>query len=257
MGLELRLPNITAATTQEQLVQVKSYLFSLTEQLNWALKTLEGSGGTSNTSNVQIASKQGAEDSTNKNPTDTFNSIKSLIIKSADIIEAYTEEIEKKLSGIYVAQSDFGTYTKETEVKLATNSEGISALFENVQTIDSSVASINQVLTTDGSTTKILSTDAWVKIGAIATEETGHYLYGMEIGQTNEINGQTVETKFAQYTSEGVYLYDGNSSSWSVRIANNMMTINEVEVRTSLRQGGFKSITLSDGSVARKWIGVD
>ena len=257
MGLEIRLPNITASTAQEQLIQVKSYLFSLTEQLNWALKTLESSGGASNTSNVQTVSNQGTEATTNKNPIDTFNSIKSLIIKSADIVEAYSEEIEKKLSGLYVAQSDFGTYTEETEVKLEANSKEISALFENVQTIDSAVESINNVLSTDGSTTKILSTDAWVKIGAIATEETGHYLYGMEIGQTNEINGQTVETKFAQYTSEGVYLYDGNSSSWSVRIANNVMTINEVEVRTSLRQGGFKSITLSDGSVARKWIGVD
>lgn len=257
MGVEIRIPNITANTTQEQLVQVKSYLFSLAEQLNWALKTLEGGGSTSNTSNVQTASKQGTEASANKTPTDTFNSIKSLIIKSADIIEAYSEEIEKKLSGLYVAQSDFGVYTEETEVKLEANSKDISALFENTQTIQSDVDTINGILTSDGSTTKVLSTDAWVKIGAIATEETGHYLYGMEIGQTNEINGQIVDTKFAQYTSEGVYLYDGNSSSWSVRIANNTLTINEAEIRTSLRQGGFKSITLSDGSVARKWIGVD
>lgn len=256
MGLELRLPNITASTAQEQLIQVKSYLFSLTEQLNWALKTLEGSGGTSNTSNVQIASNQGTEATTNKNPIDTFNSIKSLIIKSADIVKAYSEEIEKKMSGIYVAQSDFGTYTEETEVKLGANSKEISALFENVQTIDSDVESINKVLTTDGSTTKILSTDAWVKIGAIATEETGHYLYGIEIGQTNEIKGQKVETKLAQYTSDGIYLYDGNSKDWSVRLARNTLTVNAIEAKTTFKQGVFKTTVQTDGSLIKKWVGV-
>ena len=38
---EFRLPNITAASEKEQLQQLKSYLYRLVEQLNWAFEQLE------------------------------------------------------------------------------------------------------------------------------------------------------------------------------------------------------------------------
>lgn len=37
----LRLPNITASSQTEQLQQIKSYLYQLVQELNWALSTLE------------------------------------------------------------------------------------------------------------------------------------------------------------------------------------------------------------------------
>lgn len=37
----LRLPNITASSETEQLQQIKSYLYQLVQELNWALATLE------------------------------------------------------------------------------------------------------------------------------------------------------------------------------------------------------------------------
>ena len=42
--MNIRLPNINAATEKEQLVQVKSYLHQLAQELNWALSS--GSGVT-------------------------------------------------------------------------------------------------------------------------------------------------------------------------------------------------------------------
>lgn len=37
----LRLPNITASSETEQLQQIKSYLYQLVQELNWALSALE------------------------------------------------------------------------------------------------------------------------------------------------------------------------------------------------------------------------
>ena len=36
-----RLPNITGASEKEQLQQIKSYLYQLIDQLNWAFEQLE------------------------------------------------------------------------------------------------------------------------------------------------------------------------------------------------------------------------
>jgi hypothetical protein len=45
MGIELRYPNITAHTDREQLAQLKSYLYQLVEQLQFALNDQSGGGG--------------------------------------------------------------------------------------------------------------------------------------------------------------------------------------------------------------------
>lgn len=255
--MELRLPKLTATNPVELQSQIKSYLYAMTEQLNIALKSLDDVSA----SNVTYLYKNGEKVPLNeaekeKTPGEIFNEIKSLIIKSADIVEAYSEEISKKLEGEYVAVSDFGTYKEETEAVLSATSKDISALFSNTQTIESDVDSIQNLISSDGSGTLVLSTDAWVKIGAIASEESGHYLYGMEIGQINETNGEKVATKLAQYTSEGVYLYDGNSTAWSLKLARGTLTVRTVEIKSTLLQGGFKTIVQSDGSLIKKWIGV-
>ena len=81
--IDLRYPNITGKNEAEQMVQVKSYLIQLVDQLNWALSTVEDAkrGNTS----PEVVFRQGAETAP-QDAESTFNSIKSLIIKSADIV---------------------------------------------------------------------------------------------------------------------------------------------------------------------------
>lgn len=43
MGIEFRMPSITASTDREQLAQIRSYLYQFIPQLQWALNTLESS----------------------------------------------------------------------------------------------------------------------------------------------------------------------------------------------------------------------
>ena len=86
--IELRLPNITATDERGQLTQMKSYLYQFAEQLQWALNTMEK--GTSSES-VVLQDKLGnvLEQTEEAKAYATFSSIKDLIIKSADIVEAY------------------------------------------------------------------------------------------------------------------------------------------------------------------------
>ena len=132
MSVDIRLPNITGKTEAEQLEQVKSYLHQLVEQLNWGLSAVESNAVyTLQRYSASSENKKSAEEEAQN----TFNSIKSLIIKSADIVESYYEVINARLEGIYVAKSEFGTYSEETAAEIEANSTSIEQLYSNIQEI--------------------------------------------------------------------------------------------------------------------------
>lgn len=39
--IQMRFPNITAQEPEEQVQQIKSYLYQLVQELNWALQAIE------------------------------------------------------------------------------------------------------------------------------------------------------------------------------------------------------------------------
>lgn len=130
MGIELRLPNISGSE-REQLVQMRSYLYQLVPQLQWALNAV-------NTTTTSDAPAQKVVSSTSVAPVNaeiTFDKLKPLIIKSADIVEAYYEEINKRLESLYVAESDFGTFMEKTAQDIEATSTYVDQKYENVQVI--------------------------------------------------------------------------------------------------------------------------
>lgn len=141
MGTNFRLPNITGPTEREKLTQMQSYLFQLVEQLNWALQYVDTSNGEVVTSvpKSHLPSVGGSYGvmltGEGDDPQSTFNSIKSLIIKSADIVEAYYEEINRRLESVYVAQSDFGDYAQRTAQEIEETATSTTQRFENIQVI--------------------------------------------------------------------------------------------------------------------------
>ena len=137
MGIQIRLPNITGASEKEQLVQLKSYLYQLSEELQWAFDNIDTTGGSGNGYVVKEASRgfTASPGGSGANAEATFASIKALIIKSADIVNAYYDEINTRLEGLYVAQSDFGAFAEKTTQDIQANSTGITQAFENVQII--------------------------------------------------------------------------------------------------------------------------
>ena len=167
-AFDIKIPNITATSERGQLEQIRGYLYQLADQLKWALNSIENG---SQTTQVVTSSKE-TETSENE-ATATFNEIKSLIIKSADIVEAYEEEITKKLSGKYVAQSDYGTFVEETNQTITANSKGISSLFESVQEIISDLNGLSS----------LIEVTANIRSGLLEKDENGVPIYGFEFGQ--------------------------------------------------------------------------
>ena len=132
MSVQLRLPNISG-NDKEQLSQIRSYLYQIVPELQFALDKIGTMGGQSvisDNKNQEIV-KTGGEASAQA----TFNSIKALIIKSADIVNAYYDVINRKLEGVYVAESDFGKYAEKTSQEIEENSTSTTQRFENIQVI--------------------------------------------------------------------------------------------------------------------------
>lgn len=139
MPVEIRFPQITGTTEREQLAQVKSYLYQFAEQLQWAFNNIEA---TNNTGIIRetpksLGSLNPSIITSEKTAEATFASIKALIIKSADIVQAYYDEISTRLEGAYVAQSDFGTFVEKTSQEIEQNSVSTTQIFENIQGINS------------------------------------------------------------------------------------------------------------------------
>lgn len=240
MGIELRLPQINGKTDREQLAQIKSYLYQMAQQLQWALSNVGTSSG--NVVVQQVAGNTVALPAEASAQT-TFNAIKSMIIKSADIVNAYYEEINRRLDGEYVARSDFGSYTERTSQEVNETSTGIERLFSNVQTILTDIETLQY---------SIIETNAHINSGLLYYDEAGIPIYGLEIGQRNEVDGVEVFNKYARFISDRLSFYDQNDNEVAY-ISDYKLYITHLQVTESISHGGFITDT-SDG-IAIKWEG--
>ena len=243
MSAGFRLPNITAKDEAGQLKQVQSYLFQLVEQLNYTMKTVDG-GATTGAAYVVSSSSSPLAGETEAKSQATFNSIKSLIIKSADIVNAYYEAINRKLSGVYVAESDFGTYVQETSNTISETSEGVTNLYNNVQKIITDLENVESTL---------IEVNARIHSGILFYDDNGVPVYGLEIGQRTEIDGVETFNKYARFTSDKLSFYDSNDNEVAY-ISDKKLFITHVEVTGSFMLGGFVDTVLADRSVVTRWV---
>ena len=202
MNINLRLPNIQGKTEAEQLGQVKSYLNQLVEQLNWALNTVE-SAQTGNTTPAVVYEQR--QPATYQEAETTFNSIKALIIKSADIVKAYEETIASNFKGKYFADSDFGTYVEETSRTVVENSKYVREIYDNVQ----SITNKNGTGSLDVLAADVRKTNAYINRGHLYYDSNGKSVVGIEIGETTE-DGSFL--KYARFTSDKLSFYDVNEN---------------------------------------------
>lgn len=239
--VNLRLPNITGLTEKEQLSQIKSYLYQLVGELQYAVNNMDGT-----TSKVVVSTPTTVSNSARTVSSQaSFESIKALIIKSAEIVDAYYDEINTRLVGEYVAQSDFGTYVEDTAQEIIENSTEIERLFTNLQEIATDIENLEYAL---------VEVNANIRTGLLYYD-SGVPIYGLEIGQKNVIDGEEVFNKYARFTSDRLSFYDQNDTEVAY-ISDYKLYIRNVEITGSYKIGGFvDTVYNSYGDVVTKWVG--
>lgn len=290
MAYNFNMPNIQGNTV-EQLSQVRSFLYQLIPQLNFVVNNLDTSkASTDAAQQVHQAKVAAATGSSPINAEKTFNAIKSLIITSADIVEAYYDEIDKKLSGLYVAESDFGTYVEATDAIISANSSGIFQAYTNIQAVESTLYTkidtdienakselsegIGKVEGRVSETEQglkdaagyIIETKASIRTGILYylgsdgkeydDETQGKAVYGVEVGQMDEVNGVEVFNKYARFTSDMLAFYSKTSGEYPVAyISDQKLYINDAEIKRSFQVGGYIDTVEANGDVVTRWVG--
>lgn len=236
MSFDFRYPKITGLSEKEQLTQLKSYMHQLVDQLNWAFNSIDTSSGNGSTSTPRYVVAPGGK----MDAQASFNAIKGLIIKSADIVNAYYEEINSRLEGAYVAESDFGTFIEQTTQDVSENSKEIERSFTHIQRILSDIENISY---------KLIETNAHINSGLLYFDENEIPIYGLEIGQKNVIDGVEVFNKYARFTSDRLSFYDQNGTEVAY-ISDYKLYITHLEILGSIKGGGFY-LDLSRGLTLR------
>ena len=175
---------------------------------------------------------------------ETFAAIKNLIIKSADIVDSYSEEIQKKLDGVYTAQSEFGTFREETSQELTANARGLQQLFTSSAEISRTVDSLAAENT---------ATRAYIRTGCL--KEDPFPIYGLEIGQRSTADGQEIFRKFARFTADRLSFYDGGGVEVAY-ISDYQLYITGAQVTGTLKIGGRFQLSFDQG-LTFQWTGGD
>lgn len=247
MSIDIRLPNITASSDAGKLQQMQSYMYQLVEQLNWALNNIDGMAANAGMIPYNAVGNNVASTDTD-DPLSNFNSIKGLIIKSADIVEAYYEKIDSmlKLSGYYMAQSDFGTFEEETRNLVSATDKQLRQDLVDRQAIYDENGNIRAELLVNGH----------IYSGIIEYAKEGEAIVGIEIGQTTKANGVEKFNRFARFTADKLAFYNAvNPDEPVAYISDYKLYITHVEIIGSLKEGGYRDTITEDGGIVTKWVG--
>lgn len=235
----IRYPNIGGKSDTQKLEQMRSYLHQLVDELNYELDMV-GSLTGSNPSTANAAARTAKK----TDSISAFNDIKALIMKSADIVNAYYDEINARLEGVYVAESDFGIYAEQTSQEIQANSKSIEQFYTDLQQVITDV---------EGVVHSQIEVNAHINTGLLYYADDGTPVYGLEIGQRTEVNGEEVFDKFARFTADKLSFYDQNGNEVAY-ISDRKLYITHIEVIGSFAQGGFVETSLADGSIVTRWM---
>ena len=121
MSVNIRYPNITGTTPQEQISQVKSYLHQLVEQLNYVLPSI-GEGGTSS----QSYTVQGADLS--------YYDLRTLILQELHEVQTTFDQLSARFETDYVKS---GGWT--AGYHLAADANGFVMAVDNAEEVNAAV----------------------------------------------------------------------------------------------------------------------
>lgn len=235
-NVDLRFPNITGATADAKVAQMQSYIHQLVGQLNFALNAVD-KATKGDTSGVAY-NGGGSSSATDADAADTFDKVKALIIKSADIVNAYYTQMKMRFDEVYTAESVFGRYRREAEQAIAFNSSDIKQLFSEQETITTDIEQIR-------------AASAWIKSGKLEEGEGG--VYGIEVGERTTVNGAEVFNKYARFTSSGIYFYTPQSKEPVAYMTGTVLNITNINVLGKMSLGGY-TVDTANG-IAFKWAG--
>lgn len=236
------MPPSPRGSVQEQLVRQYSYLFQMAQQLNVALGQLE-SGGTSAPSGGTAAPAAEREQQ--------YQTLKSMIVKTADTVQRRMDQLSAKLTGEYVAASEFGTYVERLNAYLEANPEALTQYYSFFADLQASTETVSAAFEQYR-----LETEGYIRTGIVCYDGAVPQ-YGVAVGQNlicREVDGETVvEQNDFRATFTASKLSFWQDASEVAYVSNNRLYITNITVLEGMSIGEWE-ISSENGLVIR-WMG--
>lgn len=234
------MPPRPEGSVEEQLQRQYAYLFQMAQQLNLAAQQLQG--GTQSAVSAPAVSNEEKQQ---------YQTLKSLIVKTARQVEREMETLSAKLTGEYVAQSDFGTYVERLNSYLEADPAAITQYYSFASALQSNIDAVSADFADYRA-----DTQGYIRTG-IVDYNGAVPVYGVAVGQgltTREVDGETVvEQNNFRATFTATKLSFWQDTTEIAYVSNNKMYINNITVLQAMTLGKWELTTRS--GLAFKWIG--
>ena len=213
---------------------VFSYLQDMARQINFAFQQIDDPTSAESVITRAAASAETAAQTSVARQAET---LRALIVKTADTVQAAMDELNTRLTGSYIAKSEWGTLRESISNEITATAEGIVQTFSETIDIDS--------LKQDAADFKDykMSTSQYIKTGRLF-EEDGVVRYGVAVGEnltTVDQDGQTIinrENLAATFTANKLAFWQGGVQV--AYISNNRLYISNVDVLGTLTVGHWE-----------------
>ena len=233
------MPPRPEGSVEEQLQRQYAYLFQMAQQLNLAAQQVSGETALSAAAAVGVGEAQ------------QYDTLKSLIVKTARQVEREMERLTARLEGEYVASSDFGTYVERLNSYLEADPAAITQYYSFASALQSNIDAVSADFADYRA-----DTQGYIRTG-IVDYDGAVPVYGVAVGQgltTREVDGETVvEQNNFRATFTATKLSFWQDTTEIAYVSNNKMYINNITVLQAMTLGKWELTTRS--GLAFKWIG--
>lgn len=232
-------PPVLQGDERTQLQQLSNYLFTISNKLNEAMmtvtveeqKVLEGSGTNS----------AGAGGGSIEEKTKEFDTLKSMIIKTAKIVRNEMDEISTTLRGNFEALSDdFGTLQDTMETTIRATAEGVLQDFTRSEIIQDSITN----------TTYRKNTSDYIFTGLLdANTNTFGIAVGKGVTAFDQQGNATLndEAKVATFTATKMSFWQNGTEI--AYFSSGRFYIMHGEITNSFKIGNYTWKSFQDGSM--------
>lgn len=244
--MNLPMPPAPAGDLAEQLRGQYAYLFQLAQQLNLALEQT-GQAAAQQAERTAVTAAEQAE-------RRSYEELKSLVIKSADTVNARMDKLRADLAGEYMAISDFGSYVERLNAIIEADPTALTQYYRYFSELRTDLDA-----TTADYTAWRTDTEGTIRTGIVDYKD-GVPVYGLAVGQKLEtsVDSVTGDTVIEKKNFRAIYAAN-RLSFWEdgvevAYVSNNQLYISDVVALSTLQVGSW-SIRGEAAGLVYKWIG--
>ena len=253
--IRIETPPTLKGEAEQQINQLTSYLFRLSELLNIALNDISSEKATSGDVSADV-DKVSKGNNGGASSGDAYEELRSLIVNTADIVNSSMTSLRRELESKYTAMSsEWGNYQENMTNTITATANGILQEYgydAAIQTLQEQAAGFSEYR---------INTEGYIRSGFIDYDENNIPIVGIAIGNnlsttTVVIDGQEYEQvdrtqSCAFYTSDRVsFRINGKEAAY---VSNGRLNIRDATITGTLTFGNY--LLSHTNGFTIQWIG--